>query len=65
MKIEYSTNSFGYNFLTYTMNLSKQSGDKELFYRILVKENTMNLSKQSGDKELFYRTLVKENISYI
>jgi hypothetical protein len=31
------------------MNLSKQSGDKELFSG----ENTMNLSKQSGDKEQF------------
>jgi hypothetical protein len=31
------------------MNLSKQSGDKELFSG----EHIMNLSKQSGDKELF------------
>jgi hypothetical protein len=32
----------------------KRSGDKELFYGVLMKENTMNLSKQSVDKELFY-----------
>jgi hypothetical protein len=36
-----------------TMNLSKHSGDKELFSEVQTKENTMNLSKQSGDKELF------------
>ena len=35
------------------MNLSKQSGDKELFSGTIVKENTMNLSKRSGDKEPF------------
>jgi len=40
---------------------SKQSGDKELFSEILVKENTMNLSERSGDKELFSEILVKEN----
>ena len=37
-----------------TMNLSKRSGDKELFSGTIVKENTMNLSKDlSVDKELF------------
>jgi len=37
-----------------TMNLLKQSGDKELFSEERSsKENTMNLLKQSGDKELF------------
>jgi hypothetical protein len=36
------------------MNLSKQSGDKELFSGERgSKENIMNLSKRSGDKELF------------
>jgi len=36
------------------MNLSKRSGDKELFSgERSSKENTMNLSKRSGDKELF------------
>jgi hypothetical protein len=32
-----------------TMNLSKRSGNEELF----LKENTMNLSKQSKDEEIF------------
>ena len=44
-----------------TMNLSKLSGDKELFSGTQLKENTMNLSKRSGDKELFSGTQVKEN----
>jgi hypothetical protein len=36
-----------------TMNLSKRSEDKELFFgEQSSKKNTMNLSKQSGDKEL-------------
>jgi hypothetical protein len=46
-----------------TMNLSKQSGDKELFSVMQMKENTMNLSNRSGDKELFSRTIVEENIN--
>ena len=45
-----------------TMNISKQSGDKELFSGMLVKENTMNISNRSGDKELFFGTIVEENI---
>jgi hypothetical protein len=44
-----------------TMNLSKQSGDKELFSGVSMKENTMNLSQQSGDKELFSGVSTKEN----
>jgi RNA binding exosome subunit len=36
-----------------TMNLSNQSGDKELFSGVKTKENTMNLLNQSGNKELF------------
>jgi hypothetical protein len=44
-----------------TMNLSKQSEDKEPFSEALAKENTMNLSKQSEDKELFSEALAKEN----
>ena len=48
---------------TATMNLSKRSGDKELFSGTIVKENTMNLSKRSGDKELFSEERSsKENI---
>jgi len=43
------------------MNLSKRSGDKELFSEVQTKENTMNLSKQSGDKELFSEVQTKEN----
>jgi hypothetical protein len=35
------------------MNLSKNSGDKELFSRMKMKENTINFSKRSEDKELF------------
>ena len=44
-----------------TMNLSQQSGDKELFSEVSTKENTMNLSQQSGDKELFSEVSTKEN----
>jgi hypothetical protein len=44
-----------------TMNLSKHSGDKELFSEVQTKENTMNLSKHSGDKELFSEVQTKEN----
>jgi len=46
------------------MNLSKRSGDKELFSEERSsKENTMNLSKRSGDKELFSEEKSsKENI---
>jgi len=44
-----------------TMNLSKQSGDKELLSGTSVKENTMNLSKQSGDKELVSIVETKDN----
>jgi hypothetical protein len=44
-----------------TMNLSKQSGDKELFSGVKTKENTMNLSKQIGDNELFSGVKTKEN----
>jgi hypothetical protein len=43
------------------MNLSKRSGDKELFSETIMKENTMNLSKRSGYKELFSEMIVKEN----
>jgi hypothetical protein len=60
-----------------TMNLSKQSEDKELFSRenimnlskqsedkeLFSRENTMNLSKQLLDKELFSGTIVEENTS--
>ena len=42
------------------MNLSKRSGDKELFYETLVKENTMNLSECSEDKELISGVLTKD-----
>jgi len=45
------------------MNLSNRIGDKELFSRTIVEENTMNLSNRSGDKELFSRTIVEENIN--
>ena len=45
----------------YTMNLSKQSVDKELFSGVKTKENSMNLSKQSVDKELFSEVKTKEN----
>jgi len=44
-----------------TINLSKQSLDKELLSNILVKDNTMILSKQSLDKELLSSILVKDN----
>jgi TATA-box binding protein (TBP) (component of TFIID and TFIIIB) len=45
-----------------TMNLSKQSGDKEIVSgEKSSKVNTMNLSKQSGDKELLSGTKVEEN----
>ena len=54
-------NTFKINNRFNTMNLSKHSGDKELFYETNIKENTMNLSKHSGDKELFYGTNMKEN----
>jgi hypothetical protein len=44
------------------MNLSKRSGDKELFSgEHRSKVNTMNLSKRSGDKELFSEVQTKEN----
>jgi hypothetical protein len=43
------------------INLSTQSGDKELFSSTIVPENTMNLSTQSRDKELFSGTIVEEN----
>ena len=53
------------NDYNYTMNLSKRSGDKELFSGVKKKENTMNLSKRSGDKELFSEVQTKENINKI
>jgi hypothetical protein len=46
-----------------TMNLSKRSGDKELFFGVKTKENTMNLSKRSGDKEL--KTISIFGMSYL
>ena len=47
------------------MNLSQQSGDKELFSGVSTKENTMNLSQQSGDKELFSGVSTKENTNIL
>jgi len=58
---KYIFNEYITNLNSIIMNLSKQSGDKELFSGTIVKENTMNLSKRSGDKELFSGTIVKEN----
>jgi hypothetical protein len=43
------------------MNLSKESGDKELFSGTIVEENTMNLSKENTNKKLFSEVSMKEN----
>jgi len=44
-----------------TMNLSKQNGDKELFSKTLVKENTLFSETLVKENTLFSETLVKEN----